>query len=240
MEVDDFVGTVVDRLRQHDALDNTIVVFTSDNGGLWSAWDPVEADDVANYRPSARGEYTRSFGHQSNGELRGTKADIWEGGHRIPLIVQWPQRVRPGVTETQVELTDLFATIADILAAPLPDHAAPDSFSFYSVLLQPDTGRTARPFLVHHSIDGMFAITEGDWKFEERRGSGGFSRLEVVVPKPGEATGQLYNVRTDIRETQNLFLSQPQRVAHFDELLDRVKKSQSVRLESAAWVSARN
>jgi arylsulfatase A len=231
METDDAVGSIMETLRMFGALENTIVILTSDNGGLWNAWDPVDPDDVEAYKPTPRGLYNRKYGHQSNAELRGTKADIWEGGHRIPLVVQWPTVLKPGVTETPVELTDLFATIADAMSVPLPADAAPDSFSFFQVLLHPRHGKSNRPFLVHHSGNGYFSVTEGIWKYEEIRGSGGFSTPHLVKPKPGEATGQLYNMRADIEETKNLFSSQPDRVAHFQKLLEEIKHSHSLRVD---------
>jgi len=229
METDAVVGAVVEALERGGALENTIVVFSSDNGSLWHEWDPVEADDVAFHQPSPRGEYTRKFGHQANGPLRGTKADIWEGGHRVPLIVQWPARLAPGVAGAAVELTDLFATLADALSVPLPEDAAPDSFSFYSVLQKPALARSSRPFSVHHSIHGMFGISSDGWKYAEARGSGGFSTPKMVKPKPGEPTGQLYHISDDIAETKNLFSAEPGRVLRLQQQLDLAKRSPSLR-----------
>lgn len=229
VETDDFVGGIVETLKKRGLLENTIIIFSTDNGGLWHEWDPVETDDVANYKPQPRGEYTRKLGHQSNGKLRGTKADIWEGGHRVPLIVQWLGRLPAAVVETPVELTDIFGTIAETIGVPLPTNAAEDSFSFLSTMLRPGLGQTARPFLVHHSIRGTFALREQDWVYIETRGSGGFSRLPVVEPKTGEASGQLYNLRTDLEQTQNVFLAEPERVKHLESLLKSARTSSGLR-----------
>lgn len=229
METDDCVSGIVEALRQAGTLDNTLLVFTSDNGGLWHAWDPVETDDVRSYKPTPRGQFNREHGHQSNGPLRGTKADIFEGGHRVPLIVSWPARIKPGaVSAVPVELTDLFATIAEATGSKLPAGAAPDSFSFLGAL----TGAgvpTTRPFLVHHSIRGVFAVREGDWKYAEERGSGGFSSPNAVKPAAGEATAQLYNLARDPQETRNVFADEPARVAHFEQLLAAVKRGSGLR-----------
>ncbi|MBL9199755.1 MAG: arylsulfatase [Opitutaceae bacterium] len=234
METDDYVGAVVAALRAAGALDDTIVIFTADNGGLWHQWDPQEPDDLANYQPTPRGKSNRGFGHQSNAHLRGTKADIWEGGHRVPFIVSWPARAKPGVAALPVELTDVFATLAEIAGAPLAAAAAPDSFSFFPALRDPAVAKNARPFLVHHSIRGVFALRQGPWKFVEARGSGGFSKQAVVTPKAGEAAGQLYHLADDPAETKNVFSAERARVVRFNELLEKLRAGESLRRDFSA------
>jgi len=230
METDAFVGAVVAALRRTGELERTIIVFTSDNGGLWHAWEPAEADDLAAYRPTARALHAAGFGHRSNAWRRGTKADIYEGGHCVPFLVHWPDQVRPGSTcATPVELTDILATVADLLGAKLPEGVGPDSFSFLPLLRNPESPDFTRPFLVHHSLDGLFAIRKGDWKYAEARGSGGFSSPKKVTPEPGEATGQLYNLRVDPSETTNLFLREPARVAELQRLLQQAKAGEGLR-----------
>ncbi len=229
LETDDFVGSVTETLRKLGRLENTLIIFSSDNGGLWHQWDPVEPDDVANYTPTPRGEFTRKLGHQSNAALRGTKADIWEGGHRVPLIVHWPRRIKPSVAAEPVELTDVFGTVAEAAGVPLPAGAAEDSFSFLPVMTEPGRGKSTRPFLVHHSIRGTFAVREGDWVYIESRGSGGFSRLPVVEAKSGEATGQLYDLGRDLAQTKNRFLEEPARVSHFQTLLKTARAGAGLR-----------
>ena len=96
METDARLGEVLAALDRARLAENTLVIFTSDNGGLWHAWQAKEADDVKGYKPTPRGQYNAEHGHHSNAELRGTKADIWEGGHRVPFIVRWPARVKAG------------------------------------------------------------------------------------------------------------------------------------------------
>ena len=206
METDDCIGAVLDALEKTGMADNTLVLFTSDNGGLFHDWTPKEKDDLKNYKPKARGLYTKQFGHQSNAHLRGTKADIWEGGHRVPFLIQWPNRVKPDkVCDEPIELTDVFATIAEIVDGSIPDgDEAPDSFSFLSELESKPTGKPIRPFLIHHSLYGMFSLRQGDWKYIEARGSGGFTRLRKVKPKLQEPTTQLYNLANDPSETLNL------------------------------------
>ena len=137
-ETDAAVGAVLDALRRTRAAENTLVLFTSDNGGLWHSWNAAETDDKAGYQPTPRGRYNAERGHHSNASLRGTKADIWEGGHRVPFIVRWPARVKAGtVNDSLVELTDALATFAGILGTPLPADAGEDSISFLPGLLNP-------------------------------------------------------------------------------------------------------
>ncbi len=232
VETDDFAGAVMAALEQHGLTENTLVLFTSDNGGLWHRWEPQEADDLAHYKPTPRGKYNWEHGHQSNADWRGTKADIWEGGHRVPFIIQWPAAVRAGsVSDQPVELTDVFATISAIFGDPNPADAAPDSYSFLRELKSEPLGGSeiSRPFLVHHSLRGMFSIREGDWKFVEARGSGGFSTPRSIDAKPGEADGQLYHISEDPQETRNLYLAEPRRAAAMREDLEAVKTGEGLK-----------
>jgi arylsulfatase A-like enzyme len=230
VETDDFVGAVVAALEKHHQLTNTLIVFTSDNGGLWHQWTPQEADDVAGYKPTPRSEYTAGFGHRSNGELRGTKADIFEGGHRVPFLVHWPRAIEKSqVVETPVELTDVFATVADAVGQPLPEAAAPDSCSFAPMFGRERLSSTERTTLVHHSIQGVFSIREQGWKYVESRGSGGFSTPRTVKPKPGETTGQLYNLTNDPLETKNLYAAEAERVQRLSQRLDEIRASARLR-----------
>lgn len=224
METDNLVGAVLDELRKHGLEQNTIVIFTSDNGGLWHQWQPQELDDLAHYKPTARAQYTMQFGHQSNAHLRGTKADVWEGGHRVPFLLQWPKRIAGDrVAETPIELTDLFATILELFDEKTSGSLAPDSFSLLPILDDDDATKFARPYLVHHSLNGVFAVRRGDWKYVESRGSGGFSQPRQVTVNDAEPVGQLYNLADDPSETRNLFASERERVVELQDLLNRIK-----------------
>jgi arylsulfatase A len=137
VEVDDAVGAVNAALDRAGVAGNTLVFFSSDNGGLWHWWNHAEADDLASGRISPRGEYIKNFGHAGNARWRGTKADIWEGGHRVPFIARWPRRMKTGVSEHLICLTDLLATCSAILNLKLPRDAGEDSVSILPVLLNP-------------------------------------------------------------------------------------------------------
>ena len=222
VEVDAVAGRVMTALEDAGVADDTLFFFTSDNGGLWHWWDYQEADDLAHGEITPRGEYVKGFGHRSNGDLRGTKADIWEGGHRVPFIVRWPGRVKAqSVTGHLVCLTDLMATLAEITGADLPAGAAEDSFSLAPVLLDRAPATPVREAIVHHSSQGMFSIREGDWKLVLGRGSGGFSTPRQLKPQAGEPDGQLYNLREDPQETKNVYPDHPEIVERLTRLLEK-------------------
>jgi arylsulfatase A-like enzyme len=225
VETDAFVGAVLDALDRTGMAANTLLVFTSDNGGLYHWWEAKETDDLKHYQPTKRGEYVKDFGHQGNIHLRGTKADIWEGGHRVPLVVRWPGKTPAGTSSDElVELTDLLATCAAITGAELPAGAGEDSRNILPALLGEKTEKPLREYAVHHSLWGMFAIRKGDWKMVEQRGSGGFTRPRVIDPaKEGGPVGQLYNLREDPSETRNLWDEKPQTVKELSQLLEKVK-----------------
>lgn len=213
MQTDWTVGEVLNALEKNRLAANTLVFFASDNG----------CSPEADYPVLAKG------GHNPSHIFRGTKADIFDGGHRVPFIAQWPGRVKAGSTSDQlVCLNDFLATCADILAAKLPGTAAEDSVSLLPVLL----GRAMKPVrdtLVHHSIDGSFAIREGRWKLELCAGSGGWSAPRPGTPAEAKLPGtQLYDLSRDIAETNNLAATQPEIVARLTKILeDQVRLGRS-------------
>lgn len=201
-QVDSSVGRLLEAVDRLPDRDNTLVFFTSDNGSHW----PV--DDI------------ERFGHRANGIFRGQKADIWEGGHRVPFIVRWPASVKRGLTTGQlVCLTDIYATVMEILGSPLQAHEGEDSYSFLHALLGRPSTRAVRESLVSHSVDGMFAVREGPWKLILGRGSGGFTEPRKIEPAAGEPVGQLYNLDDDPSESRNLFMERPELVQSLTDLL---------------------
>ena len=205
MQVDETVGRVLAALDQNGLADNTLVIFTSDNG----------------CSPAANVEQLTAKGHEPSYHFRGYKADIFDGGHRIPFLVRWPGKVEPGSRSDQlICLTDLFATCAAILDVPLSDDAAEDSVSILPALLG-TADRPLREAVVHHSINGSFAIRRGKWKLELCPDSGGWSD-----PRPGREAAahlppvQLYDLNTDIGERDNVQAEHPEVVAELTELLE--------------------
>lgn len=203
-QVDHTVGTIAGALDRMDIADETLFVFTSDNGAHWLPSD-IEA-----------------YKHYANADWRGQKADIWEGGHRVPFIVRWPGVVGPGTQSARlVSLTDVMATVAAMLGIALPQDAGEDSYNFLPALRGEDAdGRAA---MVHHSGDGMFAVREGQWKLILGRGSGGFTRPARHTPDHGEPIGQLYNLESDPGEQHNRYMTEPAIVARLTTHLKEVQ-----------------
>jgi arylsulfatase A-like enzyme len=199
MQTDALVGDVLAALDKHGLTDNTLVIFSSDNG----------------CSPAAGTDKLEQAGHFASERYRGYKADIWEGGHRVPLLVRWPGKVKASSHSSQlVCLTDFLATCADILAARLPETAAEDSVSLLPALLGRDSG-PRREAVVHHSIQGKFAIRDARWKLCLCAGSGGWSKGQTQSP-------QLYDMTSDPEETRNLADQQPAEVARLSALLKRI------------------
>lgn len=206
-QVDWAIGQIVKAVQDAGFQDNTLVVFTSDNGSHW---------------PVAQIEKS---GHRANGPWRGQKSDIHEGGHRVPFICRWPGRIKPGTQSRQtVCLTDLLATCAAIVNDPLPADVGQDSYNILPVLLNPDLDKPIREATVHHSGNGVFALRQGPWKLIQGLGSGGFTAPAQVKPQPGGPQGQLYNLQDDPGEQKNLWAQQPEIVERLSALLERYKQ----------------
>ena len=208
IQTDAVVGEILNALEKKGLKDNTMVIFTSDNG----------------CSPSANFAELETFGHDPGYVFRGHKADIFEGGHRIPFLVRWPGKVKAGShSDETVCLTDLFATAAAITGSKLPDDAGEDSCSILPALLGERLSGPIREATVHHSINGSFSIRRGKWKLEMCPDSGGWSD-----PKPGRAQGlppvQLYDLANDIGETTNLQDKHPEVVKELTDLLEKYKK----------------
>jgi len=207
--VDANVGVVLKALQENNMSDDTLLIFTSDNGPVWYE------EDVERYQ------------HDSSGGLRGMKADAWECGHRMPFLVRWPGTVAPGTVSHQtISFTDLLATFADLTQQKLPSKAGADSFSFLSVLRgeQPEN-QPVHPNLVVAAGRKGFTIRDGDWKYIDMLGSGGFSKPNRIKPQPGGPQNQLYNLRTDPGETNNLTLEHPEISSRLKKRLTKIIKS---------------
>lgn len=205
MEVDHYVGQVLKSLDDAGVADHTLVIFTSDNG----------------CSPSANFPELLAHGHNPSYVFRGTKADIWDGGHHIPFIARWPGHIKPNATTDQLTcLTDFMATAADITGVKLPPTAAEDSVSLLPALLGQDKA-PLREAVVHHSIDGAFAIRQGQWKLELCPGSGGWSApKDPAAAKQGLPSVQLYDMTADVGETKNVYSANPDLVAKLTKLLE--------------------
>ncbi len=212
--VDWVVGEIKKTLQEQGIEDNTLLIFTSDNG----------------CSPQADFPQLATKNHDPSYVFRGHKADIFEGGHRVPYVVSWPGKIKPGSSDQPLCTTDLFATLADMLDVKLQDDEAEDSYSFLPAL-HLKSKATKREAVVHHSINGSFAISKGDWKVIFCPGSGGWSD-----PKPNAKEienlpkVQLYNLKNDIAEEHNLQDKYPEIVKEYRELLSKyVKEGRSTK-----------
>ncbi len=210
------VGEVLSALDRTGTASETLVVFASDNGSYMfrrREGEPDHLDDntVQGYRPDV---------HAPNYIWRGTKADIWEAGHRVPFIVRWPGMVEPGsLGEPTIGLTDLMATAAEITGYALPDDAAEDSFSLLP-LLTGGEWTTPRAPIVHHSSRGMFALRDGGWKMVFGNGSGG---REQPPGEPFQGPYFLFDLVDDPEESRNVIDQNPDVAARLTEALATIR-----------------
>ncbi|CAN5532594.1 sulfatase-like hydrolase/transferase [soil metagenome] len=203
MDIDHVVGQITATLQKLGIEENTIVIFSSDNGAYW----PQEEIDLNN--------------HDSNWGTRGQKGDVWDGGHRIPLIISWPSHLKEKlVYHHLVSLTDFFATFADLTNQKPQKNSGEDSFSFLHVL-NGNTSKITRTSMIHQSSGGLYSIRMDGWKFIDGLGSGGFTAPSKIDPELGGPTGQLYKINSDSLESENLFLQNPEIVKKLQKDLNK-------------------
>jgi arylsulfatase A len=224
-ELDWSVGEVVKTLKETGALDNTLIVFSSDNGGHY--------DDDA-----------QALGHRTTGGLLGQKGDVWEGGIRVPLIVRWPGAVPAGKVSGQpVSLVDLLPTLAEAVAVPLPEGQHRDGRSLLEVWKgrSPGAELAGRVVVANRGCrDDLFAIRQGDWVYLNGQGSGGYSTGTkasayaargfensdihpdgtIKADAPGE---QLYNLKNDPGQKNNVIRQHPEKAGELRVILDGLK-----------------
>ena len=218
-ELDYIVGKLMAALDKHGFADNTLVIFSSDNG--------PEVPTVLSMR--------QDYKHDGARPWRGVKRDNWEGGHRVPFIARWPGKIKPGTRSSQtLSLTDLMATFAAITNVKLPQEAGEDSVNMLPALIGSDEGKSIRKYTLHQTISLALAIRRGPWKYLDHKGSGGnnydragrWGMKKYIVPeKEPEAPGQLYNLDTDPGETNNLYFKRSEIVKELKNKLEEFKKS---------------
>jgi arylsulfatase A-like enzyme len=205
MMIDDYMGKLLKTIKDAGIEDNTLIIFTSDNG----------------CSPQAKFDVLLAKGHDPSYVFRGHKADIFEGGHRVAYIAKWPAKIKAGTTYNKTCCsTDFMATAADIAGEKLMDNEGEDSYSLLPVFENPANAAYKRDYTIHHSINGSFSIRKGNWKLELCPGSGGWSK-----PKPKKAREmglpeiQLYDLSTDIAEEHNVYDKHPEKVKVMYDLL---------------------
>jgi len=201
MQTDDVVRQILVALDEAGLTKDTLVFFTTDNGTS----------------PQADFENLLKQGHDPSGGLRGHKADAWDGGHRVPFVARWSGVIKPGsVSDDPICHNNLMVTCADILGVSLPEDAGVDSFSILP-LLQGKQAQAAptHPYVIHHSINGNFAIRQGKWKLVACQGSGGWSKGDDGQP------AQLYDMSADRAEETNLIESKTGEAKRLADLLEQ-------------------
>lgn len=205
MQTDNTLGEISDALDRNHLTDNTLVIFTSDNG----------CSKAAGIKQLAQ------QGHFVSGDLRGSKADIWDGGHRVPFIVRWPGKVQPGSHSSQLIChVDLLATVAQIVGKAMPAGSGEDSVSFLPAL-SGDPIVSSRAGVIHHSVSGHFAYRQGPWKLALAKASGGWTSPTEKQAASDAPKAQLYHMTDDLGETSNQYLTQPEIAA---SLLKQLKE----------------
>lgn len=204
-ETDAAVGRIVEALRENEMLDNTLIVFSSDNGPELRRFDRHQA------------------GYSPSGIYRGMKSDLYEGGHRVPLIAFWPGHIPAGQVSDQLMcLTDLYRTIASLVGDHRPDGmiGGEDSVDFSRLFRGQPVNEPIRDQLIYHSSRGHFGIRMSDWVYLDWAGSGGYISPDS---NPEGTPAQLFNLKQDPTEQHNLYSSSPERITGMKAVLSRIK-----------------
>ena len=208
-DLDHSVGEIMDALAYSGVLDDTLVIFTSDNGG--------------DYCPEE--QQGRALGFENNGHLKGDKHTIWEGGVKVPFVARWPGKIEEGSeTDQMINLVDLYSTFQELTTGEVldPKEAAADSFSFYSTLVGKDSEQS-RPTMIVNDSAGMIAIRMGKWKYIEGK---------VFQPNRNDREPQLYNLEDDPSEESNVIEAHPKVVQQMQKALEEIRAKGSERLAS--------
>lgn len=207
VECDATVQRIVQALKQRGLYENTLIILTSDNGSSPHGF-PIQEEI--------------QFNHNTSNGFKGRKSHSYDGGHRVPFIAVWPDKIqKKSKSDETICTTDLYATLADLLNHELTINEAQDSYSYLPVLKGENYSSPIREATIHHSLNGDFSIRKGDWKYIDAKGHGGFAQIKEDVP---EDSVQLYNVASDFSETKNVYQEHPEKVKELKALLEKYKK----------------
>ncbi len=215
VELDHAVGELLSSLEENGVGDETLVIFTADNGAETNTYDHIQ-----------------DYDHWSSNGRRGAKRDLYEGGHRVPFIARWREFIPAGSQSDEVVcLTDIMATIADIVDYELPAGSAEDSYSILPVLKGERLSERIREATVHHSARGNFAIRQGDWVYIDGPNGADNAEPEPILNALGvnddDEPAELYNLRENPNQTTNAYRNHPEKSVTLKELLDKYRNQSS-------------
>ena len=212
-QTDWVAGQVLKALKEKGLEDNTIIIFSSDNGTESYAW-----------------ERAKKYGHYSMGNFRGLKRDVWEGGHHVPFIIKWPGHVKANtVSDEVISQIDIMATLASITGIELPENAAPDSYNFTAVIKGEEYKSPLREATVHNTYASKWGIRKGDWLYINDT-TGGHRKLPESFKKRTayadfNTEGILFNMKTDPEQRINLYEKYPERITEMDSLIQMYREN---------------
>jgi len=215
VQTDWVAGQVLKALKEKGLEDNTIIIFSADNGTEAYAWNRAE-----------------TYGHFSMGNFRGLKRDVWEGGHHVPFIIKWPDQIEAGSTSSElISQIDIMATLASIIGIDLPENAAPDSYNFMSVIKGEEYLSPIREATIHNTYASKWGIRKGDWLYINDP-SGGHRELpesfkELTGYTDFSTPGLLFNMKDDPEQRINLYEKYPGKIEELDKLLKEYRKPES-------------
>jgi len=214
-QTDAEVGRILRAIEENGFADNTLVIFTADNGAEHYAYERI-----------------RKFQHRSSGPLRGVKRDLYEGGHRVPFVLKWPGMVKPGsVSDALISQVDLYASLAAVVGHVLPAGVAPDSHDLLGVWKQ--NAPSPRRSIVHNTMTGAYAVRHDHWVLIANK-TGAHSRVPAWFDEENgygknEHPGELYDLRADLAQKQNLYGKEPAKVKELTALLASIRAQGQVR-----------
>ena len=213
VQTDWVAGQVLNALKEKGLEDNTIIIFSADNGTESYAWERAE-----------------KYGHFSMGNFRGLKRDVWEGGHHVPFIIRWPGQIEAGsISNELISQIDIMATLASITGIELPEHAAPDSYDFLPLLLGEEYHSPLREVLIHNTNEAIWGIRSGDWLYINNH-TGGLRELpesfkELTGYTDFNTPAILFNMKDDPEQRVNLYERYPEKITELDKLLQEYRSS---------------
>ncbi|WMI65095.1 arylsulfatase [Aestuariibaculum sp. YM273] len=212
VQTDWVVGQVLKALKDNGFEDNTIVIFSADNGPEHYAWQRAV-----------------EYNHFSMGNFRGLKRDVWEGGHHVPFIVKWPSHTKPGsVSDEVISQVDIMATLSHVVGVELPENAAPDSYNLTPILNGEHYKKPLREAIVHNTYESKWGIRKGDWLYINSASGGHREMPQAFKNLTGytdfETEGILFNMKDDPEQRTNLFEKYPEKINELENLLSNYRE----------------